>query len=270
MAFDCVWEEYRRAGKRTSCPRVDRTIAQFDRRFRETNIIVNLATGADFPWPGVSLPDLLRKWPEASILHGSWILPLVREILGEDLFVEEAAPRTPVTLPLGKWVWIRDFRAQGSAWIDHEGFHLPGNGDFLEWKFGLPFPSTIEVRVDTKNRVELCLGQARPSRFARLWKSLRRRTNRSLLSKPVLLRLRRVLSGLFYRLSRSSLNRLDASNWTRVQSIRQGTHSIDLSPFREAAGDIVALRLRNPDKEPAEGAVDFRPSPGDTGEAEIR
>lgn len=155
LAFDCAWEEYKsNLGALSARQTVGQNVEAYDHRFQEVEFIKNLAPTPGFPRKIESLAKVTTEFPEAYLLHASWLLDEVKMEMGIEINHFTNPPTPPP--PLG-WIWIKGFRLTPGSWLEKERFYLTGKRDYLIWSFspkGLPVVQ-FESDPNSSIRVEL-------------------------------------------------------------------------------------------------------------------
>ncbi len=255
MAFDCVWEEFRQTAHHLPGP-IGETVARFDSRFQPDRFVANMAPGLDYPRTTPELERLRSDLPETHIVHGSWLLPQVRSILG----VEPEVRTRSVAKPRGQkpdsadWVWIKEFFISETAWLDRGEGSLPKADDYIAWKLDSVRLPRLEIEVHSTEGLEVSLSAAHRSRLAP-WKRLLHRLEAiPFPGRHSYFALKRHLRDLpFSARHRPGVSGAKLATW----NLDRGSHQIRLDLPSPNLPQDVRLTLRNSGSEPVAFTLRF-------------
>ena len=97
----------------------------------------NMAPALNYPRKKHSIQELSEAMTETFIIHASWLLDEVKAKLDfdESECEREFTPRKIDRSESG-WVWIKKFRARGSARFDGGEFSIENSVGVISWRLG--------------------------------------------------------------------------------------------------------------------------------------
>ena len=139
MAFDCALVQY--------FSNNDSEV--YDNHFVTSHFCANMAPALNYPRKKHSIQELSEAMTETFIIHASWLLDEVKAKLDfdESECEREFTPRKIDRSESG-WVWIKKFRARGSARFDGGEFSIENSVGVISWRLGCEVLPTIEINVE--------------------------------------------------------------------------------------------------------------------------
>jgi hypothetical protein len=139
MAFDCALVQYFS----------NNNSEVYDNHFVTSNFHANMAPGLNYPRKKHSIQELSEAMNETFIIHASWLLDEVKATLDfDESECEREFPSRKIDRSESNWVWIKKFRARGSARFDGGEFSIENSVGVISWRLGCEVLPTIEINVE--------------------------------------------------------------------------------------------------------------------------
>tara|TARA_R110000850_G_scaffold145753_9_gene267977 strand:+ start:252 stop:1691 length:1440 start_codon:yes stop_codon:yes gene_type:complete len=256
MAYDCAWEEYRNYDNGHSIRRqVHEDMAEFDRRFQVDPYIANMAPGLLYPKTIPTLEELKEELPNTYLVHGSWLLPIVRETLNVEPPAKISSnSRVEESEVQPTWFWIKGFHLSENAWFEGGSFALHSVSAAISWKFGAPALPQLNITLEQGGPLKVEVKVVRRAASDAVWGFVRYFDSKGFRGKWFYLNLKKSLRAVMDHFP---------WRWPRLgkclleSDLDEGAHTLDLEALPCPLNCDILVSIRNMSDDTVEGKIDL-------------